>query len=874
MGVQWDKDPLRQPLPRAVVPRPGLQRTLDRIGPGGLGLLVASAGSGKSVLVRQWATECRPELRTAALALTPAHDDAVVLARELLEALRGAAPQVAPSIGDLVEMGRSALGDPFVDALLGELAMLPHATVLVLEDLHLLTNAALVDDVGRLLTRLPRTTRCIVTTRQDPPWSLRQMRLDGRLVEVRGAELAFTAREARQLLEAVSDRELTDRDVALLLDRTDGWAVGLQLAAVSLRDVSDIGAAVDSFAGSDRLVGEYLLEEVLAQQDPETRAFLLETSVLDWMSVDLCNAVTGTDNARAMLDDLEKRSLFVTSLDRSGELFRYHHLFADLLRYQLRIEDPSAAPEVHTRAARWLLDHGFPEDAVEHLLCAGEHQQAFAVVTSVAHLLFERGESATLVRWLTTIDGAALDTPPEVGVNLLAAQVAADQSDAASETHRRLLKRPDLTPGQRASADALHTTLVFRGLPPEVVLTAASGVLEVLPTLDAADVVDFLGIGGLESVRVMAEYDAAIARFLQGDLVGAASALEHVLTLPGLEYPIWKIYTLGSLALVRAWTGHCTEALQLADAAIRTGRAIGVAGHASQIHAHMAIGLVHLDQADLDAAARSLAESDRQNRRRPSSVVNRDLQRTLVARLTAVTEGTSRALAILRQPAESAVLPPVLRDADRALEVRLLIGSGDTLGARTVLTRLGHPAELVAAHVDVALAANDLAAAQEALDRWQPPQHDLRTSIGHGLRHAVVLDRAADQSAAHAVLRKAAAMAEGERLRWPFLEVPAALRMLLREPGGWPSSTAAALLPLALLLEPRERAQERLIDPLSERELAVLDYLPRRIKNQDIAAELYVTVNTIKTHLRSIYSKLGVDNRDEAINRATELGLL
>ena len=874
MGVRWERDPLQQPLPRVVVPRPGLQRTLDRIEPGGLGLLVASAGSGKSVLARQWLGQCRPELRTAALSLTPAHDDAVVFARELLEAVRAPAPQVDPSIGDLVEMGRSALGERFVDAVLGELATLPQETVLVLEDLHLLTNAALVADVGRIVTRLPRTTRCIVTTRRDPPWSLRQMRLDGRLVEVRGADLAFVRHEARQLLEAVSDRELTDREVAVLLDRTDGWAVGLQLAAVSLRDVPDIGAAVDSIAGSDRLVGEYLLQEVLAQQDPETRAFLLRTSVLDRMSVDLCNAVTGSDDARAILDDLDKRSLLVTSLDRSGDQFRYHHLFADLLRYQLRLEDPSAASEAHHRAARWLLDHGFPEDAVEHLLCAGEHQQAFAVVTAVAHLLFERGESATLVRWLTTIDGALLDAPPAVGVNLLAAQVAADRSDAAAETHRRLLKRPDLTPGQRASADALHTTLVFRGLPPEVVLTTAASVLELLPSLDAGDVVDFLGIGGLESVRVMAEYDAAIARFLLGDLAEAASALEHVLTLPGLAYPIWKIYTLGSLALVRAWTGHCTEALQLADAAIRTGRAIGVVGHASQIHAHLAIALVHLDRADLDGAARSLAKADRQNQRRPSSVVNRDLQRTLVARLTAVTEGPGRALAILRQPAESAVPPPVLVRADRTLEAQLLIGTGDTLGARTMLKRLGRAPELAPAQVDVALANHDLAAAREALDHWQPPPHDLRASIGHELRHAVALDLAGDQSTAQVVVREAAATAEGERLCWPFLEVPAALRMLRSEPVPRSRFPGAAVLRLARLLEPRERAQERLVAPLSERELTVLAYLPKRIKNQDIADELYVTVNTLKTHLRAIYRKLGVDNRDQAIDRATELGLL
>ena len=867
------KDPLHQPLPRLAVPRPHLERRLDQIGPGCVGLVVASAGSGKSVLLRQWSGG-RPELRIAALALGPGHDDAVVLARDVVEAVREAAPQIPARIGDLVKSGGSALGEPFIDALLGELAHLPERFVLVLEDLHVLTNRALLDDVGDLVTRLPHTTRCVVSTRRDPPWTLRQLRLDGRLVELRGAELAFGADEARQLLVAVSERELSDDQVAMLLDRTDGWAVGLQLAAISLRHVPDVGASIASFAGSDRLVAEYLLEEVLERQEPETRRFLLQTSVLDWLSIELCDAVTGQGNARAMLDDLENRSLFVIPLDRSREQFRYHHLFADLLRYQLRLEDPLAARELHVRASRWLLEHGRLEESIEHLLSAGEHQQALAVISKVGHRFFERGESATLVRWLTAIEGADPDLPAVVGVNLLAAQVAADQSDPAAETHRRLLRRPDLTRGERATADALYTTLTFRGLPPEIVLRTASSVLEVLPTLEKSDAVDFLGIGGLESIQVMAAYDAAVARFLQGDIAQAADALEHVLTLPGVNYPVWRIYTLGTLALVRAWTGHCTEAQQLADSAMKAARAVGVASHSSVIHAFMASALLHLDQTDLDGAARNLLESDLQNRRRTSSVVNVDLQRSLVARLAAVTEGPAQALTILRQPAASAIEPPVLVHANRSLEARLLIGARELIEARTVLDQSEQIPELAAARVDLALATGDVVAAQDVLNLWKPSEHDLRAVVGHHLRHAAVLDAAGDRPGAQVAAREAAATAEGERLRWPFLEVPAALRLIRRDTDHASAFTDDALWKLSGQLEPRGRAQKGLVEPLTERELTVLEYLPKRIKNQEIAGDLYITVNTLKSHLASIYRKLGVADRDEAVNKANELRLL
>ena len=495
------------------------------------------------------------------------------------------------------------------------------------------------------------------------------------------------------------------------------------------------------------------------------------------------------------------------------------------------------------------------------------------MISTIGHRFFERGQAATLVKWLTAIDAADPDAPAVVGVNLLAAQVAADQSDPAAETHRRLSRRPDLTPGERAAADALYTTHVVRGLAPEMVLTTADRVLDAMPSLEAADVVDFIGLGGLDSARLMAEYDAAVARFLLGDLAGAASGFEHVLTLPGLDYLPWKIYTQGSLALVRAWNGHCTEALQLADSAIRAARGIGIATHSSMIHAHMASALVHLDRTALELAGTSLAESDQENRRRTSTVVNFDLQRTLLARLTAVRQGPAEALALLRTPAASALEPPVLVHANRALEARLLVGLRDLVEARVVLERSPAVAELAAAHVDLALATGDLAVARRHLDHWDPQEHDLRARVGKHLRLAVVLDAEGNHAAALRALREAVAAADGERLRWPFLEVPSALR-LLRRATVHRSFGSDSLEELALRLEPRGHAQKELVTPLTESELIVLEYLPQRMRNQDIADDLYVTVNTVKSHLRGIYRKLGATSRDEAVRRASELGML
>ncbi|HWS58895.1 MAG TPA: LuxR C-terminal-related transcriptional regulator [Actinotalea sp.] len=870
-------DPLSLPLPRHAVSRPELERHLDRVGPGGLGLVVASAGSGKSILLRQWAAG-RPGIRVVGLGLDASHDDAAVLARRLVEAVRRGAPDLDASIVDLAAGGGSTLGAPFVDALLDELENVPEELVLVLEDLHALSNRPVVMDLGDLVTRLPNTVRCVVSTRRDPPWTLRRLRLDGRLVELRGTDLAFRQDEAELLLTAVSERELSDHDVQVLTARTDGWAVGLQLAGISLRHQGDVSAAITSFAGSDRLIAEYLLEEVLDQLEPDIRTFLLQTSVLDWLSVDLCDAVTGAGNARRMLAALEDRSLFVIPLDLSRTNVRYHHLFAELLRYQLRAEDPSTARTLHRRAARWLLEHGRAEESIDHLLRAGEHDQAFTEISRLGHRFFERGESATLVRWLTIIQGASSSPPSGVVISLLAAEIAADLPAAAAETHRQLVRRPDLTPGERATADALHTTQVFRSLSPDTVIATAHSVLDVLPSLAERDVVDFLGMGGTESVRLMAEYDAAIAHFLQGDLEQATARLRLALDLPGAQYPIWRFYTLGSLALVRAWTGHCTEALQLADAALSGARALDVTHHPAVIHAHLAAALAHLYRADFERAAESLDMADLLNLRRPSNVVNLDLHRALAAHLAAATGDSERALLTLRRSAASALEAPVLAHANRALHAQLLIDAGEHLEARALLDDPGHSVELGAARVDLGFATGGLDAAMTALRASTPPESDVRAVIGHRLREAAVLDARGERVAAQEAIRLAVAAAEGDQLRWPFLEVTAAepmLRQYLRGGAGFSDDLRQVLERASAVASARaRRSAPGTVDALTERELAVLAYLPRRIKHREIAAELYITMNTLKTHLSSIYRKLGVTDRDEAATRAVERGLL
>jgi LuxR family maltose regulon positive regulatory protein len=595
--------------------------------------------------------------------------------------------------------------------------------------------------------------------------------------------------------------------------------------------------------------------------------------MLEWLSAELCDVVTGLDTSGALLDELYRRSMFLIPLDAAGRAFRYHHLFAEVLYFRLRIEDPESVDELHHRAAAWLLQHGRDEEGVAQLLAAGDTREAFTVISAAGHRLFESGQSATLVRWLSTIVQAP-QSPAAVEVNLLAAQLGADDATGAAETHRRICRRADLTLGERTAANALYASLAIRGLPPETVLNITDEVREALPALGPDDVVDFLGIGGRDSVELISEYSTGLAHFFKGDLDRAAATLGHVRTLPGMKYPLWTAYVLGSLALVRAWQGHSREAAGLADSAIKEARSFGTDLHHATTHAHQALALTHLDHMELDAAKLDLAGATLAMRGRTASGTFVDLQLALRVRLLVAREGPVAALKLLRAPAATGAEAPVLWGARQALRIQLLGAVGDLAGARALLRDDRPNPQMPPVHIDLALATGDIPAARAALEQWRPAADDTRNLVRRLLREFVVLTAEGSSRAAKASLTEAVGVARGNRLRSPFLEVPSALRAVRQGVGHGAWLKDDALWQVAGRLEPLVHAQGKLIEPLTGRELAVLAYLPGRMKNLEIAADLFVSVNTIKTQIGSIYRKLGVTERNEAVARAQRLGLL
>ena len=287
-------------VPAAAVGRLRLTRELDRVPPGGIALVVAPAGSGKSVLLGQWVGSLvTPACRVQ---ITPGHDDPVILARELIAAIELAAPGFDSRVSDSVTAGGPNLGAVFMSRLLVGLEDLAGDLVLVLDDVHRLRNAAIWADLDQLAERLPANVRLVLSARWDPPLHLQRLRLTTQLIDIRADDLAFHTEEGGALLTAVSGTALTPSQIEALVDRTDGWAAGLQLAAISLQGSVDPDAFIVGFSGTDRLVADYLAEEVIDDLEPDIRRFLLDTSVLEWLSPEVCDAVTGESNAQEMLD--------------------------------------------------------------------------------------------------------------------------------------------------------------------------------------------------------------------------------------------------------------------------------------------------------------------------------------------------------------------------------------------------------------------------------------------------------------------------------------------------------------------------------------------------------------------------------------------
>ncbi|GAA1646519.1 LuxR C-terminal-related transcriptional regulator [Georgenia ruanii] len=879
---------------RELVPRPRLIERLGKAGASALTLVAAPAGFGKTTVLAQWLAAAPAGRPVAWLSLDVRDNDPAVFWTYVVAALQTAVDGIG---SEALSLLRSAQGttETVLAMLLNDLDELRRDVVLVLDDYHVLDAREVHDGMAFLVEHLPPHVHLVIAGRADPALPLARLRGRGELVEIRARDLRFTPDEAAAYLGQAMGLTLTARDVAALDERTEGWIAALQLAALSLRDRDDVAGFIAGFGGDDRYVVDYLAEEVLQRQPDDVRDFLLRTSVLSRLSGPLCDAVTGRAGGAATLEALERANLFLVPLDDRRRWYRYHHLFADVLHARLLGERPGEVPGLHRRASEWYERNGDPAEAIRHALAGDDGARAADLVELALPGLRRLRQEATLRRWLEALPDAEVRARPELSLTHAGTLLMLGELDGVEGRLRDAERWVD---GAAAAGEA-----------------------------SAADAPRIRNVRGQIAV-----YRAAQAR-MRGDVAGAMSHAQRVLDLLGDDAPLERGAAAGLLGLAhwatgdlepahRSWAeavanleraGHhadtlgCTialadisnaqgrlhEALASYERGLRVATTQGPSLLRGAADMHVGMSGVLIERNELDAARRHLRAGEELGDQ-AGLPQNRHRWRVAMARIRAA-EGDLDAALELLDDAERVYTADMFPDVRPipALRARLRLARGElgealawvrarALSVDDDLSYLREFEHLTLARVLLARYTTDgdersLGEATVLLERLLRAAEEGRRT-GSVLEvlvlRARVLQARGDGAAAQAALRRAITLAEPEGYVRVFADEGRPLVTVLRAVEKQGASRAYVRRLLAAAVPSAGGAAPQLIAPLSDRELDVLRLLRTDLSGPEIARELVVSLNTVRTHTKNVYAKLGVTSRRAAVRRAEELGLL
>jgi LuxR family maltose regulon positive regulatory protein len=912
------------PLRPELVPRPRLIQRLNTGMERKLTLVSAPAGYGKTTLLSEWVHQpadngATSPLPVAWLSLDEADNDPT----RFLSYLISAAQMIVPGIGAGL---LSALGSPqppptetVMVSFINELATVPQPCGqccllgLVLDDYHLISSQEIHEAVAFLLERLPpppEGLHLVIATRKDPTLPLPRWRAGAVMTEVREADLRFTLDESTEFLSRVMGLTLSSDDIGTLGARTEGWITGLQLAALSMQGLDAAGSArfVSAFAGDDRHIVDYLLDEVLAQRPTGTKDFLLRTSILERMTGPLCDAVAQGEGGQNTLEALEQANLFVVPLDNRRQWYRYHHLFADLLRNRLRAAvGVRGQRPLHLRASVWYESNGHVTDAVSHAFAAGDLDRAVCLIEQNVRDMFARSELTTIMNWVDVLPGALISTRPWLHVYYAwALRLTGGQAEAVESRVRSAelaldgLETP--LPEDQARTILGHIAAVrayqalYREQIPHVIRLARQA-LRSLPDASFVRGLTALALGwasrfsgdlvgarqaflearaaslasGNTYIAVAATCRLAYTQMLAGQLRQAAESCREALRMAkgtdGRYLPVAG-YALVYLGMVyREWNNHEAAARHLEegiDFCAQVGYIMDqVVGHASMARVRQA-------GQDLDGARQALQSAERLSLEMKGYVYARRWVEDCQIRLWSAQNRTSD-LARWARETDLSVEDPVsfVRELEHIILARALVAVGRAQPGETYLVAaldllarlldLAEPAGWMGKAIEIlvlqALAFEALGQTGKALTALErslslaEPEGYVRAFVDEGPPMARLLTKAAARDIAPDYVTKLLA-AFGDATQAPDPSI-------VPHPSSLPSATIQGL-----------------IEPLTERELEVLALIAQGLSNREIAGRLFLALSTVKVHTRNIYGKLSVHNRTQAAARARELGLL
>ena len=856
-----------------------LSERLAAASPGTVTLVCAPAGSGKTVLVRSWAAAT--DAVVAWVTVERAERDAQRFWLQVIDAVAEAAG------GGEVERVSPApdfAGAVVVERLLAQLERLEDQLELVIDDLHELHSDLALTWLERLLTRLPARVRVVLGTREEPAIGLHRLRLAGELTELRGSDLRFSLDETRGVLHG-SGIALSDTAVRSLHERTEGWAAGLRLATISLAAHADPEGFVSEFSGSERTVAGYLLAEVLGRQPPEVRDLLLRTSILDRISGSLADALTGGTGAEATLQRLEDENAFVTAVDAARTVFRYHHLFADLLRLELRRVAPATIASLHRAAAAWHEQRRGVIEAVRHYQAAGQWAHAARLLVDNYLRLTMDGRGDTLHALL-----GAFPPDAHLGDGNLAAGLAIDDilhgrlEEAAARSHVARQLATALPAERRQLFDVYLAVIDVELARRRNDLSRAQDALRELESaLDSTATEPAVR----PEYRALTLMNLGITELWAGRADEARQHLEDaLLRTRQMSRPFIEVGCLAHLAIAAPLTGQPLPlALELSERALAIAETHGWSSQSMTTGAFAMAGMAFVRMGRFAEAERHLARAEDTLRAAldPGTEVvlhhARGMLRFGEGRFDQALAEFAAAQGLERLLAGTHVFTVDVRS--RALQVQVRMG--DTAAVQHALAGLSDE-QRNRAGVRIALGAlaleqDDLENAVEVLapviDGSAPALYVRWARVEALLLAAGARDRLGDRRGAEESLEAAFELVEPEGLLLPFMLWPSR-ELLERHPRhrtSHPTLLATIVDTLARgAAQPGPAAPLR--DDLSEAELRVLRYLPSNLTASEIASELIVSANTVRTHMRHIYAKLDVHTRSEAVARARELRLV
>jgi LuxR family maltose regulon positive regulatory protein len=887
------------PIRPELVSRP---RLIERLNAGlcqnqGFGrkltLVSAPAGFGKTTLVTEWLN--RSEHRFTWLSLDEGDNDLARFFTYFVAALQKIDANVGQAAQAMLQAPQPPPPETVLTSLINDIAASSSPFVLILDDYHLIDAPPIHQQLAFLLEHQPPPMHLGLVTRADPPLPLSRLRARSQMLEIRTDDLRFTTGEAAFFLNQVMGLNLSAEDAAALEARTEGWVVGLQMAALSLQSQEDAAGFIQAFSGSHHFVLDYLMDEVLSHQPEDVHRFLLHTSILERMTGPLCDAVcgegTGTPNGQTMLEMLHRTNLFVVPLDTERCWYRYHHLFADLLRARLRQTLPDLVGALNRRASSWYEQHDLAAEAIHYALAAQDLDRAADLIEQNAMPAYQRGEMATLQNWIQALPEPVTRRHPGICIWHGWLLVSAGQSENAepmledAERHIRPDDRSAKAQSWRGGVAVVRAiTASKRGDVPATIHQSRLA-LEYLPLDDPVD----------RAHRITAGFFLGTGYVIRGDLTKAEQMFADAVELARAdEVPFSAAMNLGELARLWLIRGRLHRAADLYQECQRLATSPEGRELPWMSIGKVGLGRLAYERNELDQAHRLFIEGIHHGKRwnSPDTLV---AGHTVLSALLQAQGNTDGAGAALQEAAGVLQARQVRPDVRREWEIRRVrwwLSQGDVSQAqRWTPEKQLAPGEIPSfeqesAYVSLArvlIARNDLDAALDLLARLASgAETGGRTGrlVEILILQALALQAQGDAAQATTTLERALSLAGPEGYVRTFVDEGPPMALLLHQAAAgesMPDYAARLLAAFEKATGDEEKAElppSSLVEPLTAREQELLLLVAEGLSNREIAAELFIALGTVKSHIHNIYGKLNAQNRVQAVARARELGLL